>query len=181
LRRSEARDHVLALGIEQELAVKFLRPGRRIAGKGDARRRRFPHVAKNHGLNSDCGAKSRRNIVQPPVGNRARIHPGLEHGADGAPELFARILRERLAQGSFDRCREIDDQLPPILGRKLRIESYTFAFFIIPQDLFEYVMFDAQHHARIHLDETAVGIIGKTRIARAFHQRRDGDVVQSEV
>jgi hypothetical protein len=120
-------------------------PGRRIAGEGDARRRRFAHVAKNHGLNSDRGAKSRRNIVQPPVGDRARIHPGLEHGADGAPELFARILRKRLAQGSFDPCREIDDQLPPILGRKLRIESYAFVFFIILQDLFEYVMFDAQH------------------------------------
>jgi hypothetical protein len=131
LRRSETRDDILALRIAEEFAVQFPRPGRGIAREGDTRRRGFAHVAKDHGLKSDRGAKVSRNIVQPPVTDRARSHPGIEHGADGAPKLFAGILRKRLARGSFNPGLEIGDKFLPIPDRKFRIESYALVFFII--------------------------------------------------
>ena len=61
LRRADAGDDVLALGIDQELAVEFMRPGRGVAGEGDAGRRRLAHIAEHHGLDVDGGTPGGRN------------------------------------------------------------------------------------------------------------------------
>ena len=97
LRRADAGDDVLALGVDQEFAVEPLLAGRRIAGEGDAGRRGVAHVAEHHGLHVDRGAPAFRNVVQAAIGDGARVHPRAEHRADRAPELLARVLRERLA------------------------------------------------------------------------------------
>ena len=97
LRRADAGDHVLALGIDQELAVEPLLAGRGIAREGDAGRRGLAHIAEHHGLHIDRGAPALRDVVQAPIGDGALVHPGAEHGADRAPQLLVRILRERRA------------------------------------------------------------------------------------
>ena len=97
LRRADAGDHVLALRVDQELAVELLLAGRWIAREGDAGRRRLAHVAEHHGLHVDRGAPALRDVVQAPIGDGALVHPGAEHGADCAPELLVRVLRERRA------------------------------------------------------------------------------------
>ena len=53
LRRAGAGDHVLALGVEQELAVEGLLAGRGVAGEGDAGGRGVAHVAEDHRLDVD--------------------------------------------------------------------------------------------------------------------------------
>ena len=95
LRRADAGDHVLALRIDQELAVERLLAGRRVAGEGDAGRRGLAHVAEHHGLHVDGGAPALGNVVQAAIGDGARVHPAREHRADRAPELLLRVLRER--------------------------------------------------------------------------------------
>ena len=103
LRRADARDHVLALGVDQEFAVEPLLAGRRIAREGNAGRRGVAHVAEHHRLHVDRGAPAFRNVVQPAIGDGARVHPRAEHRADRAPQLLARVLRERLALSSSTR------------------------------------------------------------------------------
>ena len=76
LRRADARHHVLALRVDQEFAVELALAGRRIARERNAGRRGLAHIAEHHGLHVDRGAPGFRNIVQPAVGHRARIHPG---------------------------------------------------------------------------------------------------------
>ena len=97
LGRADAGDHILALGIDQELAVEALLAGRRIAREGDAGRRGLAHIAEHHRLHVDPSAPAFRNIVQPAIGDGALVHPRAEHGADRAPQLLMRILGKRLA------------------------------------------------------------------------------------
>ena len=85
LRRADAGDHVLALGIDQKLAVEFFLAGRGIAREGDAGGRGLAHIAEHHGLHVDRGAPAFRNSVQAAIGDGALVHPRAEHRADGAP------------------------------------------------------------------------------------------------
>jgi hypothetical protein len=97
LRRADAGDHVLALGVDQEFAVELFLAGRGIAREGDAGRRGLAHIAEHHGLHVDRGAPAFRNVVQPPIGDGALVHPGAEHRADRAPQLRVRILRKKIS------------------------------------------------------------------------------------
>ena len=58
LRRADARDDVLALGVDQVLPVEGVLAGRRVAGEGDPGRAVVAHIAKHHGLDVDGGAPS---------------------------------------------------------------------------------------------------------------------------
>ncbi|KTT89630.1 hypothetical protein NS44R_14985, partial [Mammaliicoccus sciuri] len=76
LRRADAGDDVLALGVDQELAVELALAGRRVARERNAGRRGLAHVAEHHRLHVDRGAPRLRNVVQLAIGHRAGVHPG---------------------------------------------------------------------------------------------------------
>src|SRR3546814_15435244 len=98
LRCADARDHVLALGVHEVLAVEAPFARRRVAGEGDPGSTAVAHVAEHHRLDVDGGAPALGNAVQPAVGDGAGGHPAAEHGADSALELLAGGLRERPAE-----------------------------------------------------------------------------------
>ena len=98
LRRPDAGDHVLALRVHQELAVKPLVARRRVAGEGNARRAGLAAVAEYHGLDVDRGAPAFGQVVELPVFDGAGIVPAIEDRADCAPELLVDVLREGLAE-----------------------------------------------------------------------------------
>ena len=102
LRRADAGHHVLALRVHEILAVEQVRAGRRIAREGDAGGAIVAHVAEHHGLHVDRGAPALGNRMQAAIGDGALVHPRVEHRADRAPELLARLLRERLAGALLD-------------------------------------------------------------------------------
>ncbi|MEN3379835.1 MAG: pyruvate, orthophosphate dikinase, partial [Hyphomicrobiales bacterium] len=84
LRRADAGDHVLALRVDEEFAVKQLLARRGIARERNAGRRGVAHIAEHHGLDVDGGAPALRNAVQAAIRIGARIHPRTEHRADRA-------------------------------------------------------------------------------------------------
>ena len=63
LRSADAGDHVLALGIDQELAVELLVAGRRIARERHPRRRGLAHIAEHHGLDVNRSSPTLRDVV----------------------------------------------------------------------------------------------------------------------
>ena len=85
LRRADAGDHVLALGVDQEFTVEALLAGGRIARERNAGRGILPHVAEYHGLHVDRSTPALRDAMQAAIGNGALVHPRAEHGADRAP------------------------------------------------------------------------------------------------
>ena len=92
---ADTGDHILALGVDQELTVKLLSSGRRIAGEGYAGRRGVAAVSKHHGLDIDRRSPIFGYAVQTPVGSRAGRLPGLEHRSYGPPQLLVHVLGKR--------------------------------------------------------------------------------------
>ena len=112
---------------------------------------------------------------------RARVHPGAEHGADRAPELLLRILRERLAELLLDDRLVAPDQRLPVVGREVGVERVALALLVVLERVLEVVVVDAEHDVRIHRDEAAVAVIGEARVARGRRDRLDGLVVEAEI
>ena len=181
LGRADAGDHVLALRVDEKLAVEFLLAGRWIARKSDAGRRGLAHIAKNHGLHVNCRAPAFRNAIQAPIGDRALVHPRAEHGADGAPQLRVRILRKRLTLLLLDALLVADDKLLPVGGLEVGVERVAVAVLVLVEDFLEVMVRDAEHHVRVHGDKAPVAVIGEPPVAGLFRERRDGHVVEAEI
>ena len=84
LRGADAGDDVLALGVDEELAVELIHAVGGIAGEGDAGAGALAGVAEHHGLDVDGGAPFGGDVVLAAVDDRAVVHPGGEDGAGGA-------------------------------------------------------------------------------------------------
>ena len=181
LRRAQTRHHVLALRIDQELAVKLVGAGRGIAREHDAGRASLAHIAEHHGLDGDGRAPIVGNVVQAAIGDGARVLPGAEHGGDGAPKLGVNVLREGRAELVLDEGLIAGDELGPILGAELSVVFEALETFVILQDLLEQLVVEAEHHVGIHLDEAAIGVVGKAPVARARRQALDGLIVEPEI
>ena len=94
LGRADAGDHVLALGVLQELAVEPVLARRGIAREADAGARALAAVAEHHLADVRGRAEVVGDVVRAAVDVRARRAPGAEDGRDREPQLLARILRE---------------------------------------------------------------------------------------
>ena len=94
LRRADAGDDILALGVHQEFAVQLVLAGGRVAGKGHAGAGCIAHVAVDHFLDVDGCAPTARDIIHAAVDDRALVVPGTENGFDRLDQLLTRILRE---------------------------------------------------------------------------------------
>ena len=170
LRGADAGDDVLALGVDQIFAVEGVLAGRGVAGEGDAGGAVLAHVAEHHGLDVDGGAPFGRDVVQAAVGDGALVHPGAEHGADGAPELFVDILREGPAKLVLDHFLVALDHGLPVGGDQFGVERDVAVALHVFEDVLEMVMLDAEHDVAVHLDEAAVAVIGEARVAAAPDQ-----------
>src|SRR5262249_20412685 len=117
LRRADAGDDVLALGVDQEFTEELLRAGGRVAGEADARARAIAGVAEHHRLDVDGRADRIRDVVDAAIFLRAGVVPGTEHGVARALQLLQRILREGLAALLLDQLLVAgDDVLEGVFG-----------------------------------------------------------------
>ena len=107
---ADAGDDVFALGVDEIFAVENVFAGGRIAGEGDAGGAIVAHVAEDHALHVDGGAPFIGDFVLLAVEDGAFVHPGAEHGADGALQLIERIGREFLAGAFLDERFEAIDE-----------------------------------------------------------------------
>ena len=179
--RPDTGHHILALRIDQKLAIKFLRPGRWIPRKRHAGCRRLAEIAEHHGLHIHGGSPACGNTMQLAIFVRPRIHPRAEHGANRAPELLCHILREGSSQFLLHNALVIRNNALPILGRKIGIKRKSFPVLQRLENILEMMMINTKHHIRIHLDEPAIGIPSKPRITRIPRQCRNGHIVQPEI
>ncbi len=171
--RADTRNDVFALRIDEILAVKRLLACRWVARERNARGRALAHIAEHHRLHIDGGAPACGNIVQLAIGDCARIHPRAEYSADRAPQLLFGILRKRLAAFDLDGLLITPNNVFPFVSGKLGVERIARFFFHRFEDLLERVMRKLQNDIGIHLNEAAIGIISKARIARELGQAFD--------
>ena len=181
LRRADAGNDILALGIDQIFAIGDAFAGGGVAGEGNPRRRSVAAIAEHHRLDRHGGAPAFGDIVQPAIGAGAVRPPRSEHRADGAPQLFVRVLRKIIAPILDDDRLVAFDQSVQVIGRQFGIERDTAVFLGDFQCILEQIMIKTQNDIAVHLDETPIRIPGKTRIARRGGKPGDGGIVQPEV
>ena len=87
-----ARDHVLALGVEHDVAVEGVLAGRRVAREQHAGPGVRAAVAEHHRLDGHARAQGLADALVGAIGARAVAVPGAEHGLDGAAQLRPRVL-----------------------------------------------------------------------------------------
>ncbi len=87
-------NHILTLGILQELTHKFLLAGSWITGKGNTCTTVVTHITECHGLYVYSSTPGVRDIIVTTVYIRTRVVPGTEYGFDRTHQLLFRIIRE---------------------------------------------------------------------------------------
>ena len=85
---ADARDDVLTLSVEQEVARRLRRAGDLVAAERDPRAGIVAQVSVDHLLDVDRRPPVVGDPVQPPVLDRALAVPGVEHGADRLMKLL---------------------------------------------------------------------------------------------
>ena len=101
--------------------------------------------------------------------------------------MVDRICREFLSGLCQNGCLEAGDKFFEVVYVKLIVKFHAFFGFHFVDDGLEWVdvflasRFQAEHHVAIHLYETAIGIICKTRVIRLLGQTLNDVVIESEV
>ena len=181
LRGADAGDHVLALRVHEELAVHALLAGRRVAGEAHAGGGAVALVAEDHLDDVHRSAEVVRDVVRAAVHLRARRLPRVEHGADGAAQLLARVLRERASELLLVDRLEGRDEAAQVVLVEVGVLRDALGRLQLGERRLEAVRVDPVDDLAVHLDQPPVrvereaGVPG--RAGEALHRR----VVQPEV
>ncbi len=178
---ADAGDDVLALGVDQEVAVGLVLAGRGVAREPDAGAGVVVAVAEHHRLHVDRGAEVVADPLANAVGDRPGAVPAREHGLDRAAELLDRVLREGLAR------LRLHDLL---VGRAQRLQRRGVEVGIArdpgrPLGVLERVLeegaVDAEHDPAVHRDEPAVRVVGEALVTGRRGEALHALVVEPEV
>ena len=121
--RADAGHHVLALGVDEPLAVELVLAGGRVAREGHAGGRGVAQVAEDHALHVAGGAPIAGDALDLAIGNGPAAFPTLEHRADGAPKLLVGIVGELAAQDLHNLLLEIAAEPLEVGGGQVGVRS----------------------------------------------------------
>ena len=108
------------------------------------------------------------------------VLPRAKDGADRAPQLIQRILREGGAGVLLDDLEELPDQPPPIGGIEVGVEIHAAQVLQSLETIFEAPVRNFEDDVAVHLDEAPVAIEGEALIGTTG-QALDRDVVEAQV
>ena len=180
-RGADSGHHVLALGVDQVLAVEGVLAGGGIAGEADAGAGVVAEVAEHHRLHVDGGAEQALDAFYLAVADRSGAVPGAEYRVDGAPELIERRLRKRAAGAAGVDLLVGGDHAVQVGGVQVGVLGHPLALLGGVEGVLEVLVLHPHHHVAVHLDETPVGVLGEAGVARLLGQAFDRGVVEPEV
>ena len=181
LRRADAGHHVLALRVDQELAVENFFAGRRIAREADAGRRGFAQIAEHHRLHVRRGADVVRNLFHLAVVRGLGIPPGTEHRVARHRQLILRVLRKRLLGFLLDQLLIIVDDGFQIFRGQIRVRFHLGLMLCASRKYGRIFHLDVQRHFAEHLDKSPIRVIGEARIGRLLGHPFHRLVIQTQV
>ncbi len=181
LGRADTGDDILALRVDEELAVKLFFTGGGVAGESNACRGGGAEIAEHHGLDVDCRSPVAGDIVQMAVGDGACVHPAGKDSADRAPELDFGILRKGFIQLVFDQFLVARYHMLPLVGGQFRIVFVAEAALLVLKDFLEDFMVKTHDDVGIHLDEAAIAIPCKTGVAGILAERLHRLVIETQI
>ncbi len=125
--RADAGHHVLALGVDEPLAVELVLAGGRVAREGHAGGRGVAQVAEDHALHVAGGAPLAGNALDLAIGDGPAAFPTLEHRADGAPKLLVGIVGELAAEHLQNLLLEIAAEPLQVGGGQVGVHHFLVA------------------------------------------------------
>jgi hypothetical protein len=180
-RGADAGHDVLALGVDEAVAIELVGAGVRIAGEADAGAGGVTLVAEDHLDDVDGRALEVGDLLDAAVGDGLFRLPGVEDGVDGAPELGHRVLGEARALLGLVEGLELLAELLELGGVEVGVALGPDLFLHLGEHLLHGLLGQAHGGGGVHLDEAAVGIVGEAGIAGLGGQALDGLVVEAEV
>ena len=178
---ADAGDDVLALRVDQVVAVGAGVAGRRVTGERDAGAAVLAEVAEHHGADVDGGAQVLRDPFPTPVQPGAVGVPGVEDGADRHVQLLARVLREFLARALVDRDLVFLDERLHVVDVELGVGQHALGGLRLVQRVGENVAGHVQHGLAEHHQQPPVGIPGESLVAGFLGEALDAGIVQADV
>ena len=179
--RADAGHNVLALRVDQEVAVEGLLASRRVAREANAGAGVLARIAEHHLHHADSSAQQTGDLFHPAIGDRLFRHPRLEHRADGVPKLFLRIFGKIPAGLAAEVLFIFAHQLLPGLRRHLCIVLNLQAFLHGTKFGFELILCQPDDDGRIHLHEATISVIGKAFVPCRSRQAGDRAAIQAQV
>ena len=180
-RSANTGHNILALRVQQKLAVEILVADRRITRKSDARTASFSQVAEHHRLHINRCAEIVRDVVDAAIMLRPIVLPRAKYGVTRHHKLFFGILREVALGVLLDDLLVLFDDFLQRLGVKVGIELRLLLLFLAVENVLKLGFIDVEHDVAEHLDQSAVGVVRKPRIVRQPGQCLHALVVQPEV
>jgi hypothetical protein len=181
VRRADAGHDILALRVDEILAVKLFRARRGVPREADAGGAIVPHVSEHHRLDVHRRADIVGNSVRLPVILRPVVVPRPEHRVPRQFQLDQRVLRELPLQALLDQRLELPAQVLQILGGQVDVVGGAALLLLRVEDVLEVPLGEIEHDVGEHHQEAAIGIVREPRVAgvprKPFHRL----VVQSEV
>ena len=152
-----------------------------IAREADAGAGVLAQVAEDHALHVNRCAEPVVDVIDAPIGLGALVLPAPEDGVAGRDQLHQRILRKILAGLFFHQLFILGDDFLERIGLELVVELDLCGGLHAIENVLELLLGNVEDHVAEHLDEAAVGVIGKAGIIAAPGERLDGLVVEAEV
>ena len=171
-------DHVLTLGVDQEIPIGTVLPGRRVPREGDTGAGVGPCVAEHHHLDADGRAEVIGNAFEAPVVARPSSVPRLEHGDDRNLELLEGIGRERPLPLPGDDRLELGDESTEFVPIESLFVRHPRRSDSRCERGLERVARHAECDATEHLQESSSGIEGEPLVTGP--RRKAGDGIGSE-
>ena len=178
---ADAGHDVLALGVDEAVAVEDVLAGVGVAGKADARAGVVALVAEDHLDDVDRRALEVGDLLDAAVGDRLVGLPGVEDRVDGAPELLDGILWEGLALLGLVEGLELLAELLEIVGLELGVVLEAELLLHVREHLLHGLLGESHGGGGVHLDEAAVAVVGEAGVAGLGGEALDRLVVEAEV
>ena len=163
---ADPRHHVLALGVDQVVAIKRILPGARVPGEAHPGGGIVAHVAEDHGADVHRGAVGQigGNVELAAIIHRPFTHPGFKYALDGDHQLGPGILGKRPPGFVLDELLKTLYYFCQGFGGQLRINSGVVLFLDFIKNLIEIGVRQSQADFAEKLQETAVGVIDEALI-----------------
>ena len=187
LRGANTGHHVLALCVDEILAIEEVLAVTGVAAEANTRGRRVAHVTKHHGHDRNGRTPLVGDALHLTIENGALVHPAAEHGADSAPKLLLGIGGEVATSLLLDGLLEALNEFLKRLHREVLVEHNALLLLHLLDDSLERIDvllvlgLHAEHNVAVHLNETAIAVINEVGVAGLCHHALGHLVVQAKV
>ena len=184
--------HILALGVDEPLAIELVVAGGGVAGEGHTGGAGVTHVAKDHSLHVDGGAPIVGDTLDLTVADGLLTVPALEDGLDATFHLGAGVVGELGAEDLFHAHLEGVGELLQIVGGELGVALISLHGLVLVEHVVELLAdtfavggLDAlgflHDDVGIHHDETTVAIIHETGVVGLLQHTGDGLAAEADI